>query len=448
MPIARIITSRPEVAEPVADSLRDSGYAVEITTPEQASFKPVDDETAGAAQYGDNDDSYLAQPRVIEREFILAPLWRNLKAHLAPLFGRGPRNDYEDAPVSMSYLGLDPERERSSAPMQSAPPQQEPSIAAPAPAEEPQPEIEAPMPAIFDAPAAPLVQPVQQIEEPEAPVTPQSEAVEAPPAREPAFFNQRGFEPAPAPQIPAAEKTHPNLRPQWHEQFEPQSPVESSPEPATVEPIVSAIASSEPIFDHPSAYAELEPGTESASPVVKPAEHKTPALVLAAIRLEEMRNSAAKRFAEWRTRPRVDSKQPLRDYIWRQAFPAAAGLAVAFLIGWTAAVHSGSTYQANNSSPQVAPHAANSGFTVGPQSPSPTGGYTVGPQGNATSAPQARKPSAKTNAVVAKHGKPSARRRSRDYSAEDDVVIHHYSTAKPKVPEVHRASLKRYSDIN
>jgi len=386
---------------------------------------------------------------------VLAPLWRRLKAQL---FGHREQEAYEDAPVSMSFLGLEdqaaipepaPKRQVISRaapvlPMRETPPQPRPEVSREEIAP-PQPVYQGSAiqeePVILSEPVA-LPEAVQEVTMPEAvakpPVFTQEESVqeesvqqESPAIKEavapmrPVYHE--AVEALPRirdskPSAPSAEEdTRSDLRAEWHEKFEPQAAVAAQSSP-------------------------LLPEAVPAMPVTQPADRKAPVLVRAAMRMEEMRARASLRFKEWWVRPRSDSKQPARDYVWRQALPAAAGLALAFLIGWTVALHSGSNQPATTSSPGIA-HSATGGFTVGPDAPAASGGYTVGPQANSSAPSPAVKPPVTARPLA--NNKPSPRhgRAIRQDIAEDDVVVHHY-TAKPKAPEVHRASLKKYSDLN
>ncbi len=478
MPKARIITSRPELAASVADSLRQAGYSVDVTDPENASFLR---ETPELTQ---TEEQFTEPQYVVEREFVLAPLWRKWKLQFAQMFGRGRQPEFDDAPVSMSFLGLASEptgSEPSAAPQQIIPePAPSPYIARsseviPAPiyetlpAEEPAP---APPPVLapvekrsnpisefFRKPEAEAEQPSPHIEEPiylyepfpgtHEPIHDTSEPVHEEATSvlrelEGVRMINRSAEPPALPPIPAESR--------WHERFEaepaPLHAAYSEPEFTSSEP---EFTSSEPVSSSSEpVITDSKPVTPDRVPKEVPA--RTPALVSAAMRVEELRIRAARKFAEWRIRPQADSR---RDYVWRQAFPVATGLAIAFLVGWMAALHSSS------SKPAVPQHSASAGgYTVGPQAPIPTSGYTVGPQASTPAAPLlAEKPSSMAatspgvkhspvKPVIAKRFKPSPRHRhSRIEDTADDVVVRHYSS-KPKPVQIHSASLKRYSDID
>jgi hypothetical protein len=93
MAVARIITSTPALAKDVAQALRNSGYNVEIVSPANVSSAPVDLEIDLDLQNGiawqpdqvptshESEHDYYADAP-IEREFILAPAWRNLMSIL------------------------------------------------------------------------------------------------------------------------------------------------------------------------------------------------------------------------------------------------------------------------------------------------------------------------------------------------------------------------------
>lgn len=94
MPLARIITSTPALANDVAQALRTSGYIVEIVPPTDVPATAADleidlDLQNGIAWRPDDIPAPIAvEPAYeedvpIEREFVLAPLWRKVTSHLS-----------------------------------------------------------------------------------------------------------------------------------------------------------------------------------------------------------------------------------------------------------------------------------------------------------------------------------------------------------------------------
>src|SRR5882672_10258657 len=93
MPLARIITSTPALAKDVSRALESSGYIVEIVSPSDVPATAADLEIDLDLQNGiawrpeflpvattvePNHDNDMP----IEREFVLAPLWRKFTSHL------------------------------------------------------------------------------------------------------------------------------------------------------------------------------------------------------------------------------------------------------------------------------------------------------------------------------------------------------------------------------
>lgn len=87
MALARLITRTPEYAQQLARSLHEAGYTVEFSSPEDTSSQTaelevnLDDPSAASAYIVTADGreiSFAYDP--VEREFVLAPMWRKLKA--------------------------------------------------------------------------------------------------------------------------------------------------------------------------------------------------------------------------------------------------------------------------------------------------------------------------------------------------------------------------------
>ncbi|HUS18098.1 MAG TPA: hypothetical protein VMZ25_00440, partial [Terriglobales bacterium] len=92
MALARLITRTPELAHSLAQSLEGAGYSIEFLSPDDHATSPADlevnlDDPSAASSYLVTQDgreiAFTYDP--VEREFILAPAWRRLKALVAPL---------------------------------------------------------------------------------------------------------------------------------------------------------------------------------------------------------------------------------------------------------------------------------------------------------------------------------------------------------------------------
>jgi len=94
MPLARIITSTPALAKDVSRALKHSGYTVEIVSPSDVPGTLADleidlDLQNGIAWRPDDfpapaavEPDYYEEYAPVEREFVLAPLWRKLTSHM------------------------------------------------------------------------------------------------------------------------------------------------------------------------------------------------------------------------------------------------------------------------------------------------------------------------------------------------------------------------------
>jgi hypothetical protein len=103
MPTARIISSYPERAANVAQFLRDNGFSVEIVSPLHAQNSPCDYEIDADAL----PDIVLEDPatyfvpedeQVVEREFVLAPVWRAFRSSIAGFLAAIPRPSWKIPP--------------------------------------------------------------------------------------------------------------------------------------------------------------------------------------------------------------------------------------------------------------------------------------------------------------------------------------------------------------
>jgi hypothetical protein len=127
-------------------------------------------------------------------------------------------------------------------------------------------------------------------------------------------------------------------------------------------------------------------------------------------RWDELTFRIYQRIREWRELSPNTDFPSTRDYAWRQAVPAAAGLAIAFALGWVLALA--------NSRNQAPLHAR-------PASVSAPAPANVQPAVTATpAATPVRSARAKPSPAVRKSTSKVSRRRTREVEAEEpDVVI-------------------------
>jgi hypothetical protein len=116
MPTARIISSYPERAANVAQFFRDNGFSVEIVSPLDAQNSPCDYEIDADAL----PDIVLEDPatyfvpedeQAVEREFVLAPAWREFRSSIAGLLASIPRpsRKIRPRPQRVKATGADPQ---------------------------------------------------------------------------------------------------------------------------------------------------------------------------------------------------------------------------------------------------------------------------------------------------------------------------------------------------
>jgi len=463
MPVARIITAQPSAAASVAKDLHDCGYSVVIVGPDSPRTEHADvelDFDREGAEF-----VYLTAP---EREFVLAPMWRSIKQRLSgwwstvlpkPSASKQSSDDYS----MPSFIGgnISGEGRNLGVDGHQAPPLSTPSTlpeaAMPAAQvlaseetqrieQEPRNEPQHIEPPLFIAPV--LARKKEAVRE-EGPVQKWNYRKEDRPAFvEPPLFI--------SPEVSAPKELVP---PASESELPLPEPLASRDEPPVEAPIYEASLSGTSEIEQPHIAAEEKFGPvpayvqpvappvaqlqESFAPAPTTGSAATPALVAAAMKLEAARANALRRWRDWRA-PRDSHNTPLRarDYIWQQAIPAAAGLAIAFLLGWTLAVHA--THAAApadqagvNSSQQISSPA--SGVTL-----TPAGGATIGPVAQAP-APAARAPLASsTSRRLRKPSARIARRRRATRDGYNDVVVRHFDT-KPRVIKASNG-VKEYSD--
>jgi hypothetical protein len=358
MPFARIITSTPALAKDVAHALRSSGYEVEVVSPTNIPSNPVDLEidldlqngiawkpdevpVIGKAESSSEYeyDSYAPG----EREFILAPMWRNFVSYLRENWERiRPQHTPAQSEAHADALETNQSAAITEVPTEPATP------------------VQPPIPAVIQLPVTPRQQ------------SPSVLAITIAKCQK-----QFGF------LVAAAQ----SFTSKTSAEFRGRATAQGVRAKARIEQLMSSFASR---------------------------KHQPVAVTRAA---------------------NTSDLRPARDlYAVRQLWPIAAGILVAFLLGWTAA-----TYNKLPAQP-VTQTVAQPAATVSHAS------VTLYSQPGA----KARAKQQRANAVITAP-KPSAVRIANNSTADDEVVVRHYPakavTAKNQTTQTSAQGPKHYSDM-
>ncbi|MEO5936690.1 MAG: hypothetical protein ABIP81_05710 [Terriglobales bacterium] len=433
MALARLVTRTPEFAQSLARSLEDAGYSVEFASPDVVShsallglpLSPADlevnlDDPSAASSYlvtADGTEISFAYD-ACEREFVLAPAWRSLKAAIAPVVQniqraaaqRSEARSREAARLKAAHI----ENGRREYELQTAG-----AEAA---------RLESHRLEIARVEAARLEQ--QRVEAERL----EQQRAEVERRAAPSLYDSG---PAPTTLIPTA--TEPALVATSLYLPEPVFFAITEPETQPVE------FSGADYFDGqgtrklterraPELQSAMPPET-SVQPQVETTPARTPWLVTAALRAAALRGNLR---TEWNERRKAIANSPLREYdaAWLRAVPVAAIITMAFLLGWAS-----SNSQRTSPAPAAAIAARND---VEAASSVPIASTPV-------SAP--RSASAKTTPTrrVSRKSTASAHDEDgEDYDTAPDVVIRHYPAKNVRATQAsaQRPSIKRISDLD
>lgn len=436
MPTARIITRFPERAASLRKTLSDSGYRVEVVPPDCHPKGPAD------VEY-DLDDSleFVAEeaPQP-EREFVFASQWRALTSLFAA------REDKDAAPVAVKPAP--PNTAKSPAPASSSDldqhfvdrPASGPSFAERIAA------LRAPLAQRFDALKTDLQQQKQEMARKfEATRTAAAEkrriaAADAATRR--------------AAELAAAERhrAESQLRQQEQQQrdaarnAELQAQLEIRRQQQAEELERARFAAQERARQQAEQRTRLEAERLLAAAVIPAASVAAPVMRenrRSWQRLHDMRDRSLAKWNEWRQLRPSAAFANTRQYAWRQAMPVAAGIAIAFVIGWAAATsgsYRGSTPKATD--------------TVAAPTAAPVAAIVPAP----IHAPKALKPSPVAHKATVAMGKNPVRRSRRSPDEEthsladaaeggDDVTVIHHYPGKPNFARNKKGGVKTISDM-
>lgn len=420
MPIARIVTRFPERAAALRKTLLDSGYRVEVLRPEEALQGEAD------IQYDIDDMPEYAgtQDPPAEREFIFAPQWRALIAH----FGKAEKPADQAAPKpiepSVSYARLEERREEKSVDH----PAQGPTL------------IER-----LHAMRGPLVEKLhsarQEFDEKRRQLAQQvaerrAAADEARRLREIELTKKREAD-------RAAEEAREAREAQRLADVQAQMALRrNEEEQARLAAQQRAQAEAERNRLAAEQHARIEAERIRAAAIARQA---APASISTERRrgFREIVSAAFQNLGDWREPYASTHFVNTRVYALRQYAPIAAGIALAFFLGWAIAV--GGARQTSASNPPVKLEAATSApvpaaIVVPPVKASKP---SAAPQKSAATKPKAqvrrfRRPP-QDDEVVWKNG---------DHGGDDDVtVIHHYPGKSNLARSGKKNGVKTISDL-
>jgi hypothetical protein len=413
MALARLITRTPEYAQNLARDLNSAGYTVEFLSPDEAAAAPAElevnlDDASAASSYlvtADGREISFTYDEV-EREFVLAPLWRKVKSLMAPLFARRER---EETPIAEQVDMVSRDMVPRPASPASAPVSKQIETT-------PEPQADR-----LEEPA--FRQAVEAEPEPHA----------ALPTEEPVLAQKIEAEPA----RPIAEQ---ELPPEFHRHEPVQVRKESiylpQSQPAEIEAAVEFTGVE--FFDgHGIRRVHEPPAVPLAEPVATQetsgaAQSPREPWLVAAARTAQAAGSAFA--ARWKELPRPQLPVQLRSYdaAWLRAVPAAAIITTAFLLGWSFAGHD----KASPSAPPV-------------EAKPPIAEATVLPAATPAVADAAPKPVVSNMKPAAKKAAPRRSRAVEEDEFDDEVVVRHRRHYPSKGERAaNEKGVRRYSDID
>jgi hypothetical protein len=414
MPKARIVTRFPERARSLRKTLLDSGYHVEVLSPEDALRGTAD------LEYDlDEMPEYAGQPDTqAEREFIFAPQWRALKAR----FGKTDAPAIE-APVSkpprvvkkiepsVSYARLEEGLDEKFVDQ----PANGPSLL------ERLRSMRGPLAEKLNSARQDFEQKRRQLAQHRAERRAKAEAARR--VREAELAAKREADRVAAERARAEEALR--LQEQKARDAQRVAEVQAQMEIRRQEQELSRAeaeqrARLEAERQRAAAIArEAEPTLEVAAPIADTAVERR-------LSLREIFGTAFQDLRDWRGTLSSTHFANTRSYALRQYAPAAAGIALAFFLGWAIAVGGARKTAANpRDNVQPAAPAAASTTTVAPaasKKPSAARQKTIA----ANQKSSVTKPKAKVNRFRRPAEEQEVVWKNEDHGGDDVTVIHHY----------------------
>jgi len=426
MPIARIVTRFPERAASLRKTLHDSGYHVEVVRPDEPQHRPADIEynIDDVPEYAD-----AIEPPV-EREFIFAPQWRALMAR----FRTEKKAPEQPAPnavdPSVSYARLEENNQESTASAPKGPSLVERIHAMHAPLGEKLEQARY----NFDQKRQRLAQHLaeRRAAQEEARRLREADRLAADRARAEAAVR--------------LEKEHEDrLTREAQRAAQLQAQMElrrQEEEKARAAAYQRAQAEAERQRREAEQRARLDAERLRAAAIAREAAPQTPAPNVERRRgLGQTLSDAFQSFRDWRETYASTHFSDTRAYAFRQYVPAAAGILLAFFLGWAIAVGgarktAASTPTADTAAPAAVP-AAVVAAPVKPAKPSAVPQKTTASKSKAP-VRRFRRPSQDDEVVWKNAG-----------NSEDDevTVIHHYPGKSSLARSGKKNGVKTISDL-
>lgn len=430
MPIARIVTRFPERAASLRKTLLDSGYRVEVLRPEDATPGEAD------IQY-DIDDmpEYAGQPEASgEREFILAPQWRALMAR----FGKTETQADQPAPntiePSVSYARLESELDKKFVDQ----PAQGPSLAKRVKA------LREPLSAKLNSARQGFAQKRRQVAQQVA--ERRAAADESRRVREAELAKKREADriAAERARAEAAVRMQKEREAQQAREADRLAKVQAQMAMRRKEEEQTRLAAQQRAQAEAEQRARLEAERVRAAAIARDAAPE-PVVAPPADRrrsLGEILSSALHDLRDWRDTYASTHFTDTRSYAFRQYAPVAAGVALAFFLGWAIAV--GGVRKTAASNPPVQPQQATS-----PAVPAAVIAAPV--KASKPSAAAQKATAAKPKAQVRRFRRPSQDDevvwKNGDGGDDDVTVIHHYPGKSSLARSGKKNGIKTISDL-
>jgi len=430
MPIARIVTRFPERAASLRKTLHDSGYHVEVVRPDEPQHRPADIEynIDDVPEYAD------AIEPPIEREFIFAPQWRALMAR----FRTEKKAPEQPAPnavdPSVSYARLEENNQESTASAPKGPSLVERIHAMRAPLAEKlnrtRQEFDKKRRHLAERRAA--QEEARRLREAEIAKKREADRVAADRARAES-----------AVRLEKEQQERQALEAQRLAQVQAQMEIRrQQEEQARAAAYQHAQAEAERRRRDSEQRARLEAERLRAAAIARDATPETPSPVAERRRsLGQTLSHAFQSFRDWRENYASTHFADTRAYAFRQYVPAAAGVLLAFFLGWAIAMGGArKTAASTPTADSAAPAAVPAAVVAAPVKPSKPSAVPQKATASKSKAPvrRFRRPS-QDDEVVWKDA---------DSGEDDEVtVIHHYPGKSSLARSGKKNGVKTISDL-